>query len=374
MKIAVFHNLPPGGAKRTLFEELKFLSKKHEIELFELTSTDESYLNLIKIVKKVSVYDFYIDSRLPGFAARLAKDYKNFVALYFLHKKIADAINKGGFDVAFVHADLLTQAPYILRFLQIPSLYFCQEYLRLAYEPELAFKEDVPIFNKVYEEITRKIRKEIDRCNAKHATKILANSNFTKRNCEKAFGRRAETCHLGVDTKIFKPSGRKRGDYILVIGEKNSINGYKFAQKVLSHVKKKSGHDLKIKTLGVLTKGVQINDDGLLSKFYSEALATLCVSHNEPFGLAPLESMACQTPVVAVSEGGYKETVKDGKTGYMVKREAKAISEKLLYLIEHPDRLELMGKKGRQHIIKNFGWERHNKQVEHELLKLAKSP
>ena len=30
MKIAVFHNLPAGGAKRVIFEQVKYLSKKNE--------------------------------------------------------------------------------------------------------------------------------------------------------------------------------------------------------------------------------------------------------------------------------------------------------------------------------------------------------
>ena len=37
MKIAVFYNLPAGGAKRTLVEQVKYLSKKHKVDIFTLS-------------------------------------------------------------------------------------------------------------------------------------------------------------------------------------------------------------------------------------------------------------------------------------------------------------------------------------------------
>jgi len=40
---------------------------------------------------------------------------------------------------------------------------------------------------------------------------------------------------------------------------------------------------------------------------------------DEDFGITPVESMACGTPVIAYFGGGYKETVIDGKTGVFFK-------------------------------------------------------
>ena len=53
MKIAVFHNLPAGGAKRALYEELKFLSKNNYIDLFQYSSTSEKIFNLKPFVEKI---------------------------------------------------------------------------------------------------------------------------------------------------------------------------------------------------------------------------------------------------------------------------------------------------------------------------------
>ncbi|MBI2415175.1 MAG: glycosyltransferase [Candidatus Kerfeldbacteria bacterium] len=53
-----------------------------------------------------------------------------------------------------------------------------------------------------------------------------------------------------------------------------------------------------------------------LALYYSAADVTAIPSYYEPFGIVPLESMACGTPVVASRTGGMKYTMVDGETGY----------------------------------------------------------
>lgn len=55
--------------------------------------------------------------------------------------------------------------------------------------------------------------------------------------------------------------------------------------------------------------------DEQLVKLYAGAKAFLALSQDEDFGITPVESMSCGTPVIAYFGGGYKETVIDGKTG-----------------------------------------------------------
>lgn len=51
------------------------------------------------------------------------------------------------------------------------------------------------------------------------------------------------------------------------------------------------------------------------------AKATIYVPVDEDFGMSPVESMACGTPVIAVNDGGLKESIIDGKTGILINPE-----------------------------------------------------
>jgi len=58
--------------------------------------------------------------------------------------------------------------------------------------------------------------------------------------------------------------------------------------------------------------------DEELSDLYSNARFTAFPFTEEPFGLIPLESMACGTPILTYDEQGPAETVLNGRTGWLV--------------------------------------------------------
>ena len=102
MKIAVFHNLPIGGAKRTVYEQVKTLRKKHKIDLYSLQFTDESVWNLKPLINNCYAFKYKLDSNLPGFLNRFHKDIKNFYHLRQVYKKMAEKINQSDYDVVLV--------------------------------------------------------------------------------------------------------------------------------------------------------------------------------------------------------------------------------------------------------------------------------
>lgn len=59
-------------------------------------------------------------------------------------------------------------------------------------------------------------------------------------------------------------------------------------------------------------------DRNELRFYYSAADVFVTTPWYEPFGITPVESMACGTPVIGSNVGGIKHTVKDGETGYLV--------------------------------------------------------
>jgi len=370
MKIAVYYNLPPGGAKRILYEQIKKLSKKHHIDAYTLSSFDEKFLSIKAFCKGFFKYNFNLKSDLPIFLSRLEKDYKNFINLRKLHKKIANDINEKGYDLVFVHTDVLTEAPFILRYIKSPSVYYCEELLRIVYEKELDVDSELFFINKYYEKFTRIIRKKIDKKNAKSADLILTSSNFIRNKIKKAYGKNAVVCYPGVDSKFFKKADVPKENKVLFLGTKSKIDGYDLLKQALTKIPVDIRPSLEI--LEFSQKGPKIQNDKELIKEYSSSFLTLCLDIAEPFGLKVLESLACGTPVIAVNEGGYKETVKNGSTGYLIKRDPTILANKILFLLRNKGKYKYLSKNGIQDVQKNWKWEKGIEVIEEEFKNLLK--
>lgn len=95
-----------------------------------------------------------------------------------------------------------------------------------------------------------------------------------------------------------------------------------------------------------------------LPYYYSAADMTVVPSFYEPFGLVPLESMACGTAVVASKVGGLQWTIRDGRTGYLVPaRDHMAFAEKIRYLFTHATTRKHMRENGLDRVRRMFGWD-----------------
>jgi trehalose synthase len=86
----------------------------------------------------------------------------------------------------------------------------------------------------------------------------------------------------------------------------------------------------------------------------------LLKSIREGFGLSVAEALWKEVPVVGGNVGGIPLQILDGETGFLVNTLDEA-AEKTLLLLEHTDRAEEMGKKGREHVKSNFLVTRHLK-------------
>jgi glycosyltransferase involved in cell wall biosynthesis len=58
---------------------------------------------------------------------------------------------------------------------------------------------------------------------------------------------------------------------------------------------------------------------------------------DEDFGMTPVEAMASGKPVVAVNEGGFKETVINGKTGVLVEADIHSVIEAVKFISREPE-------------------------------------
>ncbi len=96
----------------------------------------------------------------------------------------------------------------------------------------------------------------------------------------------------------------------------------------------------------------------VLKYYYSAADVFVTTPWYEPFGITPLEAMACGTPVIGSNVGGIKFTVKDGETGYLVPpNDPDAIAERIAYLYQNPQSQARFGYDGIQRAKALFTWE-----------------
>jgi D-inositol-3-phosphate glycosyltransferase len=95
-----------------------------------------------------------------------------------------------------------------------------------------------------------------------------------------------------------------------------------------------------------------------LHLWYSAADVAVTTPWYEPFGLTPLEAMACAVPVIGSRVGGIAFTIVDGETGYLVPpHDPQAVCNRLDRLLGDPTLRVRMGQAGRTRVLRGFTWD-----------------
>ena len=95
----------------------------------------------------------------------------------------------------------------------------------------------------------------------------------------------------------------------------------------------------------------------VLRYYYSAADAFVTTPWYEPFGITPVEAMACARPVIGAAVGGIKSTVIHGATGFLVPpRDPQSVAERLAELRADPDLARAMGDEGMRRAFQHFTW------------------
>jgi glycosyltransferase involved in cell wall biosynthesis len=99
-------------------------------------------------------------------------------------------------------------------------------------------------------------------------------------------------------------------------------------------------------------------DRDALRDWYVAADAFVTTPWYEPFGITPLEAMACGTPVVGSRVGGIAHTVVDGVTGFLVPpRDPDALAQRLAWLRDDPRLATGFGLAGVGRVRTQFTWD-----------------
>lgn len=98
-------------------------------------------------------------------------------------------------------------------------------------------------------------------------------------------------------------------------------------------------------------------DHHLLPQYYGAADVFVTTPWYEPFGITPLEAMACGLPVIGSNVGGIKYTVRDGETGFLVPpSDAAAVADRLGELHDLPWLASALSENARRRAEDLFTW------------------
>jgi len=400
LRIAVFHNLPYGGGRRTVYEFNKGLSRRHTLELFIFSFAPEGKQDPAEFTSRTHRFTFRDIFLIRPFGfLNSCLNIINWLRLDRLYFQIASGINHGGYDLALVHGSFYHYAhnPGLLRYLRIPTLYYCQEPARAIYEQRLGKDKVIKnLESKIYFYLlfgayflSDLFVRLYDRSNIRQTRAlVLTNSRYTQKYLHRIYGITARVNYLGADCGVFRPLDVPRENLVLSVGHLTFRKAHDFVIRAIGNIPahkrphltiicptmdsleekayNDSYHKLTVE-LGVsLSIEVGLSDAELV-RFYNRARITACAPIDEPFGLVAVESMACATPVVAVAEGALNETVINNQTGILTARDIGEFSQAMERLLGDEPLRNRMAVNGLRHVTENFTWEKSVDRLEQEI-------
>ncbi len=403
MRIAVWHNLPSGGGKRALYYHVKGLVERgHFIESWCPPTADPAFLPLGRLVTEHIVPLKCYPKRSNNPLARLLVLYRMTVgkmgALQQHCRQCADEINSGGFDLLFANSATDYAVAPIARYVKIPKVIYLQEPYRPLYEASPVLPWALPtmpngwwhspseIRNLVFDLLAvqwLRVQAREEYLSANAFDSILVNSLYSRESVLRAYGLDGKVCPLGIDSGVFINRHLPRENFAIGVGAIAPSKNVRFIIEALAQVPPprpplvwvantcKAGYLKEIESFASIAgvdfnPRIEIGDEELIDLLNRAALMVYA-PRLEPFGFAPLEANACGLPIVAVAEGGVRETIVHGKNGLLVQNDPSAMADAIQHLMHNPQLAREMGEKGCKLVADQWSLERAVQQLEMHL-------
>lgn len=401
MKIAVWHNLPSGGGKRALYNHIKALNERgHYIEVWTTDSSDHDYLPLNDFVIEHQIPVKNSINKIKNIKFPIKRTIKEIKILKNLSQRCIEKIEKKNFDILFVNSCMYSNMPYLGLYSSIPSALYLGEPLRYLHEatennniwqfPEL--KRNIRSIYRLIKDLrityaNRIILKEEIQA-AKSYDKILVNSLYSRESLLKAYGIDSTLCYLGVDENQFIITNNEKKNYIVGLGKIVRHKNINKTIEIIAHLPLNirptlkwisNGYDIEylneVKIIAEKSKVhfvpmINLSDIELYDTL-SQACIMLYLPHLEPFGLAPIEANMCGTYVIAIAEGGIRESIINGINGTLINgfniKEFVGAIQNFLTDLEFSKK---MGLQAREFALKTWNWEKMANNIERALLQI----
>lgn len=233
-----------------------------------------------------------------------------------------------------------------------PNLWYCYTPVRAFYDQREAMISRMPgRASKILASLWMDCHRMFDQRSVRDLDRIVAISRNVQRRIEVYHGRSSCVIYPPVDTSRFR--FQEYGDFWLSVNriypEKRIdlqfdaframpdeklvvVGGYALGDHAAQYYKQLMGRIPQ----NVEMRG-EVSEQELID-LYARCKGLICTALDEDFGLTPVEAMASGKPVVAVDEGGFRETVVPGKTGLLVRAESGDIIRAVKEISKDPSR------------------------------------
>ena len=406
MRVAIWHNLSSGGAKRVLHDQVRSLAARgHHIKAWCPPTADQTFLPLSSLIEEQIVPLRQSGRHSDRLTLReLARDERDDIAAMDEHCRDCTAqIEEQGFDVLLVHSCRYFRTTAIGRMARLPSILVAEPY-RPLYEAGTANLWAAPrrvrnwwvpgrglraaASDALHTQAQRiQVREEI--ANAHGFDRLLAYSFFTRESIRRSYGLDATVCYPGIDTDAFRVLGYEREPFVISVGAVCPDKNLEFIVAALARLPKPRPRLVWVgdqveedyldgvldlaRTQGVALQVCRMVDHDMLVDLLNKATLMVYAPRLEPLGLAALEAASCGLPVVAVAEAGVRETVVHGRTGLLVPATVDNFAQAVSDLLAKPEVAEAMGLAARKHVVRNWSPSSAADQLEAELAGVAVS-
>jgi glycosyltransferase involved in cell wall biosynthesis len=242
----------------------------------------------------------------------------------------------------------------------------------------------------VYDFPTRsKFHKRVFQYNLKRADVLMSTSRIMKSELQKYTDKDIIVTPFGVDVSEFsKRDVPAKVKGIVYIGTIKPIEAKYGIINIIeaAEILVKQGHHDNFKFLLVgpgsnldeyrelisqkqLTSQIEITGRIPFSEISSyhnllDIFVNVSIDDSESFGVAAVEAMSCEKPVIVTDVGGLLEVVNYGEFGVVVKKQdSEALANAIENLVNDRDRAEAMGKKARLNVLANYNWQNNLRQM-----------
>lgn len=207
----------------------------------------------------------------------------------------------------------------------------------------------------------------------------MSNSIFSSRLFEKIYHEHiTDYIYPGIDFNYFSFQKTKK-KYFFMVSRLTRFKNVHIAIEAMAKIKNKEyrliigGEGEEKNNLIALSKRLNLSDRVHfigsvpfkdLPRLYTEAKLVLFTSQDEPFGMVPIEALACGTPVIGANSGGLKETIDHNYNGILLDDlTPDSLQNSIDGLLADSDRYRLLQQNTRES-AQRFSWKEHVRRLE----------